>query len=187
MAQNVYGKFTQTIAPNEISRGLRPSDHSPRNRTYLFESKGAVGKDDVLQALDSITRLDTSVITDAFPFPQIFVFTNMIIVCGLYKIYELESGALTLKYTATTPGGTWSAVDFYDYIYLSNGVEAVIRDAGSKEYAITTDVPTATTICNYNGQVLIGSPGVAGLSADFVLPASSFTTTTEIIGTIATT
>lgn len=153
--------FSITIDSSKLSKGLRPSKRMPRNSGYLVECKGAVGKDGVLQVLDELTRIDTSVITDPFPYPQIFVFTNMIIVCGKTKIYEYVGGSLVEKLTVTA-GSTWSIVDFYDYIYMSNGTVAVIRDAETKLYSITTNQPTAMAICNFNGQVLIGAPNEAG-------------------------
>jgi hypothetical protein len=98
-------------------------------------------------------------ITDAFPYPQIFVLTNMIIVCSSTKIYEWVNNALVLKLTVTG-GSTWNIVDFYDYVYMSNGKVAVKRDAGTKAYSLTTALPIAMGMCNFNGQVLIGGPGV---------------------------
>lgn len=179
------GKFTFTIS-NELARGLRPSKRSPRNEEFLVTCDGAVGRDKVLTTLDTLTRLDTSVITDGFPFPQIFVFTNVIIVCGLKKIYELVAGSLVLKYTAAAAGGAWSAADFYDYVYLSNGSIAVIRDAGSYAYALDATQPHASAICNYNGQVLIGAPDVDGSGASLMFPITAPAITLSIIGTMTT-
>lgn len=153
--------FSITIDSSKLSRGLRPSKRMPRNSGYLVECSGAVGRDGVLQVLEELTRIDTSVITDPHPYPQLFVFTNLIIICGKTKIYEYVGGSLVLKLTVTT-GSTWSAVDFYDYVYMSNGTVAVIRDAETKLYSITTDQPTAQAICNFQGQVLIGAPDEAG-------------------------
>lgn len=154
--------FSVTIDTGKLSKGLRPSKRMPRNSGFLVECAGAVGRDGVLQALDELTRIDTSVITDPHPYPQIFVFTNIIIICGKTKIYEYVAEALVEKLTVAA-GSTWSAVDFFDYIYMSNGTVAVIRDAGDKTYSITTDQPTAQAMCNFNGQCLIGAPDKAGL------------------------
>lgn len=178
------GKFTFTASSLELSRGLRPSKRSPRNSEYLVECNGAIGDDGVLSVMEDITRLSTSAITDGFPFPQIFVLTNMILVCGLKKIYEYAAGSLELKYTATTPGSIWSVIDSFDYVYMSNGVEAVVRDAGSKTYALTTDLPTATAMCNYNGQILIGAPDVDGLGASITLTAEPLIATTSQAGSM---
>lgn len=150
------GKFSFSIKTADLARGLRPSKRSPRNKRYLTDCSGAVGRDNVLQILDELTRLDTSTITDSFPYPQIFIFTNHIIICGQTKIYEWVGGALVEKLTVTA-GSTWSAVDFYDYIYLSNSKVAVVRDSQGGGYSLST-LPKASAICNFNGQVIIGAP-----------------------------
>ena len=151
--------FSHTIKPKQLSKGLRPSKRMPRDSGHLITCSGAVGRDDVLQVIDGLTRMATDVITDGFPYPQIFVFTNMIIVCGETKIYEWVAGALAEKLTVTA-GSTWSAADFHDYIYMSNSKVAVVRDAGSKVYSVSATLPIAMAIVNYNGQVMIGGPEV---------------------------
>ena len=152
------GSFSFKIPAAELSRGLRPSRHSPRNTKFLAESNGAIGIDGVLQSISDLNEalVDTGAITDGFPYPQIFVFTNMTVVCGETDIYELVAGALVHQLNVAA-GFTWYAVDFYNFLYLSNGRVAVIRDLGGT-YAITTDLPIASGICNFNGQVMIGSP-----------------------------
>ncbi|MFA5457312.1 MAG: hypothetical protein WC261_06745 [Synergistaceae bacterium] len=150
--------FSFTITSEQLTRGLRPSSKAPRDSKFLVESKGAIGEDGVLCAIDELTRLATTEVTDTFPFPQLFVFTNLILVCGRLKIYELVSGALSLKYTASTSGSTWTAVDFYNYVYLSNGREAVTRNPDTGVYSISSTLPKGMSICNFNGQVLVGAP-----------------------------
>jgi len=145
------------IGPAELSRGLRPSKRMPRNSKFLTTCNGSVGIDGVLCSLDEITRISTTAITDGFPYPQIFVFTNVIIICGETKIYEWVSDALVEKLTVSA-GSTWSAVAFAEYVYLSNGNVAVERDALDKTYSTTTDLPTAMAACDFNGQVIVGSP-----------------------------
>lgn len=154
------GKFTHTVSSAQLSKGLRSDYRGPRNSDFLIKCIGAVGKDRVLSVLEEFTRLDTSVITDSFPYPQIFVFVNHIIVCSSNKIYELNGTVLTEKLTASVVSSTWDAVDFYDYIYMSNGKVAVTRDPKTQEWNESADLPSAIGICNYNGQVLIGSPNV---------------------------
>ena len=152
------GSFSFAIEPEQLSKGLRPSRRLPRNSGYLTTCDGAVGKHGVLKAMDELTPLVTALITDGFPYPQIFVFVNILIVCGNTEIYEWDSG-LVLKYTATAPGSMWDAVDFNDFIYLSNGSESVVRDPLTKVYTLS-DQPVARAMCRYNDQVLI-CPGVA--------------------------
>ena len=177
--------FTQTISAEQLKRGLRVSKRSPRNTGFLVEAKSAVGRDGVLQAIEQLTRIDTSVITDAFPFPQIFNLTNFILVCGHKKIYEYNGSTLSLKYTATTVGGTWNVIDYFNYLYISNGKEVVIRSAQSGSYAINTTLPKAIGMCNYNGQAIIGAPDCGDLGASLMIPATAISTTMTIQGTYA--
>lgn len=158
------GTFQFTIGNEELSKGLRPSKRTPRNTKYLVTCYGAVGIDSVLQVLDDIddNRLAVSAtITDGFPYPQIFVFPKTIVICGETKIYEWVASALALKITASIAGTTWSAIAFNNYIYMSNGRVAIRRLAESQVWEETSDLPTATAICDFNGQVLIGGPDEA--------------------------
>ena len=155
------GQFSFTIPSQDLAKGLRPSKRSPRNVKYLTICRGAVGYDNVLQVLEDLNSgvVDTSVITDSFPYPQIFVFNNLTIVCSGTDIYELVAGVLVHQLNVDEEI-TWSAVDFFDYVYMSNGKVAVVRDAASKEWSVTTDLPIAGAMCNYNGQVFLGAPEV---------------------------
>lgn len=148
--------FDVEIKTKKLAQGLRPSKRMARNSQFLVTCAGAVGRDGVLQALDQFTRLATGDV-DSFPYPQIFVFTNVILICTQTKIYEWISSALVLKHTASA-GSTWVALDFVNYLYLSNGIVAVVRDALTKEYSETTDLPTAMAAVDFNGQVMIGAP-----------------------------
>ena len=166
--------FSITIDTSKLSKGLRPSKRMPRNSGYLVKCSGAVGRDGVLQALEELVRIATTAITDTFPYPQIFVFTNLIIVCSSTKIYEWVGGSLEEKLTVTA-GSLWSAIDLYDFIYMSNGVVAVIRNPESNVYSITANQPKAMAVCNFNGQVLVGAPDVEGTypGADLTMDADS--------------
>jgi hypothetical protein len=152
------GTFVYNLNSEELSRGLRPSKRSPRNNKFLVRCIGAVGIDKVLQVIDDLEndRIDTTIITDAFPYPQIFVLTNMIIVCGATDIYEYESGALVSKLAGVTTGQLWSVVDYFNFVYMSNGVVSVLRDPMSGVYALTSAQPVAGAMCDFNGQVVIG-------------------------------
>jgi hypothetical protein len=151
------GYFSFELSADDLAKGLRPKSSNPRNNHYLTKSSGAVGKDGVLQTLATLTKIDPEAYEFTFPYPQVFVFTNHIIVCDATRIFELVSSSLELKLTVTT-GSTWSAVDFFDYIYLSNETVSVIRSTYGT-YELTTDLPKTSAICNFNGQVIIGSPG----------------------------
>ena len=178
------GKFSFTIKSKELSHGLRPSKSNPRDNDYLITCIGAIGKNGVLQATEELTRIATDLITDGFPFPQIFAFTNLTIVCGLRNIYEWKGIALNLKFTVEEgeEGGVWSAVDFYDYIYLSNGKIAVVRSASDYTYAVSLVLPSATAICNYNGQVIVGSPDAVVDGASLSVKAGVLELATSQLG-----
>jgi len=149
------GNFTMTLNSEDLSQGLRPSKRLPRDNKYLVVCRGAIGRDGVLCTLEELERLATSVITDAFPYPQIFVLTNMVIVCGETKIYELVNNMLVEKLTVSA-GATWSLVDFGEFVYMSNAVVSVVRDAGNKTYSISADMPIVNAMCNNNGQIIVG-------------------------------
>ena len=121
------GNFMLTVDAESLAKGLRPSVRMPRNKEYLIQCIGAVGLDGVLQTLEDleVSRIDTSVITDPFPYPQIFVFTNLIIVCGETDIYEIVNGSLVHKLGPVAAGTLWTAADFGESIYMSNGKVAV--------------------------------------------------------------
>jgi len=176
------GSFELLIESSQLSKGLRPSKRMPRNSNFLTTCEGAVGLDGVLQAIEQLTRLDTSAVSSAFPFPQIFVFTNMIIVCFQTAIYEWVAGALSEKLTGLTAGGPWEAVDFFDYIYLTNGRASVVRSSESKTYATST-LPHAAAACNFNGQVVIGAPDVDCDVVTLVNPVVGLGVTVTVHGT----
>lgn len=150
----------------QLQRGLRSLAEVPRNSNFLIQCDGAIGYHGSLQGIKAITALATSAITDGFPYPQIFLLSNLILVCGQTKIYEWINNALSLKIT-TTAGNPWTVVEFYDQLYLSNGVVAVERRAGDKVFAVRTDLPAAEALFNFGGQVIAG-----GLSAESPVPAS---------------
>ncbi|MBT9169304.1 MAG: hypothetical protein DDT19_02662 [Syntrophomonadaceae bacterium] len=143
-----------------LGRGLRPSRRNPRNTPYLVESIGAVPRDRVIQAVSEFTRTNTAALIVGFPYPQLFVLTNRIIVCTSTAIHEWVMGTLVLRLSGLPAGTTWSVVDFHSFLYLTNGRVAVARDSSSGVYAVTTTLPFGTALCNYNGQVFIGSPNV---------------------------
>jgi len=147
--------FSLVIDAPKLIRGLRPSKRVPRDSAFLVQCQGAVGRVGSLQGLDALTRMATTAITDSFPYPQLFMFTNFVVVCGLTTIYEWNGSTLVSKLTATA-GSPWTAVDFHNYIYLSNGVVAVIRRATDGVYAVDSALPKAESLLNVHGQVMVG-------------------------------
>lgn len=138
-----------------ISKGLANKNNS-RNNPLLIESIGAYPKNGVLQAMEELTRLDTTTLGDiSFPYPQIFVLSEFIIVCTQTKIYEYSASTFILKKTVI-PGDLWDILDFKTFLFLVNGQCAVRRNSQTGVYESV--IPYAECACNYNGQVLIGSP-----------------------------
>lgn len=151
------GKFSEVLDFRDLSGGLRSSENQARNLTGGFEDlSGLVGKDGGLVVIDSITRLVTTVITDAFPYPQIFNLANRVLVCGATKIYELSGSTLTLKITASVSGSTWVVIDYVEFIYMTNGKVAITRNPMSGVYAESSVLPMANAGVNFNGQAMVG-------------------------------
>jgi len=144
-----------------MSKGLRPSKRLPSNNSMMVECKGAVGRDGSLSSIPQITRNslfdDALVVQGDFPFPQILISDNLIVVCNRTSLLEYKSGSLSLKFDASDySGGRWSWSASGGYAYLSNGVVSVERDPLTELYSISTKLPKAMAICNYNGQTIIG-------------------------------
>lgn len=150
------GSFSMEIKFGDLARGLRQSSSSPRNVEYLVECIGAVGIDNVLQVLDDLNegRIDTAVITDDFPYPQIFILTDIILVCGSTDIYTLANNILTKVIGPVTAGQLWTLVDFSGFIYMSNGTVSILKYPFSGTFSLTSDQPVTPAMCNYNGQVV---------------------------------
>jgi hypothetical protein len=156
MSLSKNGKFNYFIEPKNLSKGLRPSINVNRNSRFLSTCDGAVGNEYAIHSINQLSAIDTSLLSCSFPYPQIFVFNSIIIVCTSTDIYELLGISLVHKLTVTG-GLLWTAVDFFNYVYLSNNIVSVIRDAYTFQYSISSDVPVTRSICNFNGQLLIES------------------------------
>ena len=152
-------EFVFTIK-EPLAKGLAPT-LNPRNKPMLSDSVGAFPFDEICQSLQVFASIDVTAILGggalAFPYPQLFVTDNFVIVCTRTVIYEWDGSSLTSKTGTLTTGIPWSCLDFKDYIYLTNGQVAVTRNPASKVYAVDATVPFATCCCNFNGQVLLGS------------------------------
>ncbi len=154
------GQFSITITAEELARGLRPSKRATRDSKYLVECEGAVGLDGVLQALSdlSLNAIDVTALAGVvFPYPQLFMFDHCTVVCTSTDIYELVAGALVNKLTVAA-GIMWSAVDFKDFIYMSNGLVAVEKSATDGTWSTVTTQPIAGAMVNFNNQVMLGAP-----------------------------
>lgn len=149
------GKFTININAKTLARGLRRTASNPRDSFGMINLSSLIGKDSVLQTIPELSALITTEITDSFPYPQLFVLANYILICDSTKIYEYD-GSLNLKYTVAEAGLTWKVVDYIEYLLLTNGVITVVRNASSGTYSEETTIPTAKVMANYNGQLFLG-------------------------------
>ena len=140
-----------------INKGIALNNNK-RNQPLLVESIGAIPYQRTLQAIEEFTRTDTSALSVSFPYPQLFVLSEHILVCTETKIYEIISGSLTLKIQGLNTGLTWNVIDFKSYIVLTNGQTIVEKSPETGEYAVNSTLPIGSCLCNFNGQPLIGSP-----------------------------
>lgn len=142
-----------------IALGLRHHEKTPMNAQGLIVANGVMGDKGVLRELDDLSTLDLSSLECVFPFPQFFELRNFTLVCTPDEIYEFKGGTLSLKYTASDAGTTWSFADFYNYIVGSNGVDVVKHDPASNSWSRVTDgsIPPCTCVCELNGQLILGN------------------------------
>ena len=164
MPKTILKSDITTFQINTIAKGLRPSKRAIRNSGFLVDCIGAVGRDAVLQVIDQLTSIDTSALTVSFPYPQLFIMSDVTIVCTSNTIYELVSNALVQKITGLTVGDLWSCAEWKGFVVLNNGQVTVTRGAQSKTYAVDTRIPVGTCVANYNNaRLFIGSPGVIAI------------------------
>jgi hypothetical protein len=127
----------------------------------LVESLGAYPYDNALIAPDSFTTIDmTPIGTQTWPYPQLFVLSDCVIVATETALYELQNGGLVLMIGGLPLGDTWSVIDRKTYIYLTNGAVSVTKDPATGFYFVDHSVPFAQCACDYNGQVLLGAPNL---------------------------
>jgi len=157
-----------------LGKGLRQRQNT-RNQPYLVEAIGCFPYEGVLEAVEQFSRVDTSALACSFPYPQIFVLSNCIVVCTLTSLFELVNGSLVTKASNIPPGLTWDVVDFKTFLYLTNGQVAITKNYQTGAYAQDSSLPFGTCLCNFNGQVFIGSPNIK----------ASFTSAGEVLQTEA--
>lgn len=154
------GHFSFEVSGAELAKGLRSSAKVSRGKFTLEKSSGAVGIDGELTTLPAIdlhaVMDDALVIKNDFPFPQIFILDNHVLVCNRDSILELVGSTPVLKLSLTDGGELWSATSSCDFIYLSNGDVSVVRDPNSGVYALSS-APVCSTVCNFNGQIICGN------------------------------
>jgi len=149
------GTFEKIISAKDLMNGLRPFSNTVRNSNYLITCQGLIQDNVSLRTLDDVVTINTSLLGCVFPYPQLFVCNKVIIVCTPISIYEYTNGELELKIT-TIAYHTWTLVEYYDFIFLSNGLKSIIRDPNDLVYSLT-DSPITDCVCDFNGQVIISA------------------------------
>lgn len=153
-----------------LGKGLRNSKRTPRNTEVLVQSIGCFPEDLVARAISDLTAswLDTSSLTVAFPYPQIFSLTQTVLVCTATTIYEYSAGSFLLAITSLPEGSTWTVADYGRYLILTNGACLVTRDGitGEWDKYVGCAIPPCLCLCDINGQLLVGAPGIT-VSAGF--------------------
>ena len=157
------GKFSLPIMGSQL-KGLRSTNRNPRNKHGLITLTGAVMRDQAISILKEFNVFQHGLSGVDFPFPQVFSLSELLIICTSTSIYEYDGSSLSLGISIDAYG-PWHVADFHHFLYLSNGAEAIKRDAYTQEYSIITseEVPAANAICNYNGQVLINPNYYSGV------------------------
>jgi hypothetical protein len=149
------GIFDLQISSEDLAIGLRRTKSNKLDSPGMVECQGVIGQEGILQKIKELVRSFS--ITSNFPFPQLFIDSKVILLCTADTIYEYVNGELSIKFS-TSAGSKWGFISVGNFIYMSNGRVVIIRDPDTLEFYQSTDYPTATCICNYNGQVIIGAP-----------------------------
>lgn len=155
METSQNGEFSIVLNNEDVALGLRKEAKQAKNIFEKIEISGMITQEGMLRTNPQHTRIDTSVITDGFPYPQLFVLNKAIIICGRTDIYEYN-GSILIHKLNVAGGMLWKAMDSFNFIYLTNGEVSVKRDPWSKAYALDDEV-ISNALCNYNGQALAGS------------------------------
>lgn len=143
-----------------FQKGLVPKENV-RDSLFLTESLGAFPYQGVLITPEdfSANQIDTVALGCSFPFPQIFVLSELILICTPTKIYEYPN-LTTAKITVTT-GCLWTVADYKTYLALTNGQVMVKRDPATGLYSLDSTRPFGTCVSDFNGQMFITSPNTA--------------------------
>ena len=154
------GYFSYVIDGPTLSKGLRSNAANGKNSYTLIQSIGAIGKDSTLQSLPNIILSDLLedplVISNDFPFPQIFTLDRHLVVCNRDSILEWNYDRLVLK-ISVEGGELWEVASIDNFIYFSNGKVSIVRNPNTGSYTLTTEAPVCSAICNFNGQIICGN------------------------------
>lgn len=155
------GFFSFNYNAEQLSKGLRPFAEMPRNNKFLTRCDGAVGRNGVLKTLTSLslhtaTVEHADIVWDDFPFPQLFVLEKLILLCNRQSILEYDGAAFVEKVSGITSGSKWNVASAWDFVYLSNGKVAIVRNPTNRAYGYSSNAPVNTAALNFNGQIIVG-------------------------------
>lgn len=154
------GHFAVNLDSETLLKGLRTHSNQPRNKPGLETLKGVMGKDGTLQRIfaSDFTRITgANIDTGNHPFPQIYRLNKHFIICNVASIVEYDGNTWNTKISGLTPSAyPWYVASSYDWIYLTNGTVAVIRNPETNTYALSTSAPVGLGVCNFNGQIIVG-------------------------------
>lgn len=144
-----------------LHKGLRPSARNNRNVQYLIQATGMFPEEGTLRSVPEITLLTgITALGETFPYPQIHVGQNHVVVFGESTIWEHQDGSFVQQLSGLTPGSIWTVADFNDYLLAANGEQIVKRDANTHAWSIVDDdnLPVSYVVAAVNGQLIVGSP-----------------------------
>lgn len=166
-----------------IVRGLN-NKKSPRlNDPGFHHCNGCYPYQERLESLDPMVFIDASGLDCTFPYPQLFVLQEVIIVASASVICEYTptmgagpyslipgvggmapgdaiggGGTFNEMLTGLPVGSTWEVLDYGPFVALTNGVVTVTRDPIAGSYSVSQVMPASYACGDYNGQAVIGSP-----------------------------
>jgi hypothetical protein len=94
-----------------------------------------------------------------WPFPQLFVGANYVILAEKDKIYSVDENWVCTEELSVIGGDVWDFVDFGPYLLLLNGEVIVYVDPTTDTFTQATSLdtmPRLGTACNFKGQIVGG-------------------------------
>jgi hypothetical protein len=148
--------------------GLRKYTRTERNKQALTECFNLKPKESGLVPFDPISTPITDLDVE-WPFPQFFLTNEYKLALtkdALYQVNADWSVTLLLDFSsdyrdnADWEYSIWHLADFFTYVVISNENIMIHFDtvtSAFKQLSPTVNIPQFSTICNFNGQAIIGN------------------------------
>lgn len=159
----------ETAHPYKVEEGFTVAEFETANPQGLVDalhlSPYIGGLKNNLEGLIDLLSLDQNILQKQsnFPYPQLFVLTDLVLLCYPGEIYEVNNPQRPEQFYKVfeTPkvAKPWTVADFGTYLVLSNGACRVQKDPSTKAYTeILNDprFPNAEVFAAFNGQCLAG-------------------------------